>query len=124
MTDTRVAYVDQVLGFMFDDSSFAARFAELGEPRGDLVIWYRNAQVYAAVTHARKPREAERVRLATMIEAIRLEAMSFYPPLPGEVLKFDLSCYEFSEDILSYKQNVTNIVLRQEHESPSPEIIP
>jgi len=124
MTDSRVAYVDRVLGFMFENTTFAVRFAELGEARGDLVVWYRNAEVYDAVTRGRKPREAERIRLATMIESIRLDAMAFYPPLPGETIEFDLSCYEFSEDVLSYKEEVVSMVLRQERESPSPEIAP
>ena len=119
----RVAYVDEVLGFMFEGSTFSARFEELGRPEPYLEIWYRNAMVYAAVTRARQPREAERIRLATMIESIRLETMFLYPPLPGEEMEFDLTCYEFSEDVLSFKGAVVEMIIRQERASPSPDFI-
>jgi hypothetical protein len=119
----RVSYVDDVLGFSFEKGTFRERFEELGCPEPDLEIWYRNALVYSTITQNRRPREAERIRLLTMIEAVRLQAMSFYPPLPGEEMEFDLTSYEFSEDVLLFKQEVVDMILGQERRSPSPDII-
>ena len=67
----RVSYVDDVLGFSFEKGTFRERFEELGCPEPDLEIWYRNALVYSTITQNRRPREAERIRLLTMIEAVR-----------------------------------------------------
>lgn len=114
--DEKTSYVEHVLGFMFKDG-FARRFEELGSPLGDLDIWYKNAQVYVAVTAHRTPQDSERIRLATLIEAIRLEAM--VPPIFGEQYEFDVAPYEFSEDVLAYKMGVIEAVLRQEASSPS-----
>lgn len=114
--EERIAYVDRVLGFRFKHS-FARRFAEVGSPLGDLDVWHKNAQVYQSVTDARPPREADRNALLTLIEAVRFEAMC--PPPPGGTIEFDVSAYQFSEDILSYKAEVVGVVLRQEAASPS-----
>jgi hypothetical protein len=114
--DERIVYVERVLGFLYQQG-FASKFEEIGSPSDDLEVWYKNAQVYQSVTQARLPRDSERVRLVTLIEAIRFEAMC--PPVPGEPREFDVSAYEFSEDILAYKADVVEAVLRQEASCPS-----
>jgi hypothetical protein len=112
----KVQYVERVLGFVYEQG-FARKFEEVGSPDDDLDVWYRNAQVYEKVTCERPLQGESRHRLVTLIESIRLEAMS--PPLLGEPHEFDLSAYEFSEDVLSYKEAVVHEVLRQEAERPS-----
>jgi hypothetical protein len=109
--DPRVRYVDETLGFRFEQG-FAQKYKEVGSPVEDLEIWYRNALVYSKVTQGRPPPDSQRVRLVVLIEAIRFEAK--YPPLPGEPYEFDVSSYEFSEDVLSYKSAIIDEVLRQE----------
>ena len=112
----KVAYVDRVLGFLYEQG-FARKFEDLGSPAQDLELWYRNAQVYEEVTKARKPRMEDRVRLTTLIEAVRFESLC--PPFPGDPQEFDVSAYEFSEDVLAYKSAVIEAVLRQEAKAPS-----
>lgn len=112
----KVEYVERVLGFRFEQG-FAHRFEELGSPQGDLDVWYKNAQVFEAVGALLAPKEQERISLTVLIEAIRFEAM--HPPVPGDDYDFDLSSYEFSEDVLAYKADVIEAVLRQEASSPS-----
>ncbi|WP_058086127.1 hypothetical protein [Aquabacterium parvum] len=114
--DKRITYVDEVLGFMFPET-FATKFAQLGSPQGDLEFWYRNALVYTSLVNSRPVAEEQRQRLLTMIEAIRFDAMC--GAFPGEDLEFDLSAYEFSEDILSYKASAIEQVLAQESVSAS-----
>ncbi len=112
----KVQYVERVLGFRFKDG-FALHFEEVGSPLGDLDIWYKNAQVYETITHLRVPQGQERISLTVLIEALRFEAM--HPPVPGDDYNFDLSAYSFSEDILAYKNDAIEMVLRQEASSPS-----
>ena len=112
----KVQYVERVLGFRFKNG-FARHFEEVGSPQGDLDVWCKNAQAYEAVTGSRTPRGQERISLTVLIEAIRFEAM--HPPVPGDDYDFDLSAYAFSEDILAYKADAIEIVLRQEASSPS-----
>lgn len=114
--DPRIPYVDEILGFMFQEG-FARQFEQLGSPQGDLEVWFRNAKVYEAVTGDRPIPAAQRVRLVTLVEAIRFEAMC--GALPGESMAFDVSVYEFSEDILAYKQQIIDEVVQQEQASPS-----
>lgn len=112
----KISYVERVLGFRFKEG-FAHRFEEVGSSPDDLDVWYKNAQVYESVARSRAPQAPERIGLSVLIEAIRFEAM--FPPLPGEQHNFDLSSYEFSEDILLYKADVIDVVLRQESASSS-----
>ena len=114
--DKRISYVDEVLGFMFEHG-FARQFEEVGSPSNDLEAWYRNAIVYRKVSSERPIPMPQRARLVTLIEAVRFDAMC--PPLFGEPIEFDLSAYEFSEDLLAYKDRVVEEVLRQESESLS-----
>lgn len=114
--EEKIRYVERVLGFLYAQG-FARKFEEVGAPPEDLEVWYRNAQVYEEVTRIRRPRSEERVRLVTLIESVRIEAM--VPPLPGESHDFDVSVYEFSEDVLVYKQDVVDEILRQEARNPS-----
>jgi hypothetical protein len=114
--DSRIRFVEETLGFMFEEG-FARKFEQLGSPQGDLEFWYRNAKVYRTLVAERPIPNEQRVRLVTLIEAIRFEAMC--GALPGEPIDFDVSAYEFSEDILTYKQQIIEAVLRQEEESPS-----
>jgi len=112
----KIEYVERVLGFRFEQG-FARRFEEVGSPQGDLDVWYKNAQVFEAVAGRRTLQERERISLTVLIEAIRFEAM--HPPLPGDEYDFDLSSYDFSEDVLAYRSDVIEAVLRQEASSPS-----
>ena len=114
--DAKVQYVERILGFVYEQG-FAQKFEELGSPPEDLVVWYRNAQVFEKVTRSRSLGNEARHRLVTLIESIRLEAM--VAPLPGEKYEFDVSAYEFSEDVLSYKEAVINEVLHQEAQGVS-----
>jgi hypothetical protein len=118
--DPRVRFVDEILGFIFDHG-FARKFEEVGSPANDLEFWYRNAMVFKTVTDERPIPDQQRTRLVTLIEAVRLDAMS--GPIsagePMDAADFDLSAYEFSEDLLLYKQRVVDEVLRQEALSPS-----
>jgi hypothetical protein len=114
--DKRITYIDEVLGFMFPET-FATKFAQLGSPSGDLEFWYRNALVYSSLVSSRPIAGAQRQRLLTMIEAIRLDSMC--GALPGEEIEFDLSAYEFSEDILEYKASAIEQVQAQESVSAS-----
>jgi hypothetical protein len=109
--DSRILYVEETIAFRFEHG-FARKFQEVGSPIDDLVIWYRNALVYSKVTRDRPPEDSQRFRLVVLIEAIRFEAI--HPPLPDEPREFDVSSYEFSEDVLSYKSAVIEEVLRQE----------
>ncbi len=116
MDDPRISYVEETLGFMFEHG-FARKFEELGSPINDLEFWYRNATVYRKVTSERPILEHQRARLVTLIEAVRFDAMC--PPPFGEPIEFDLSAYEFSEDLLAYKDRVVAEVLLQESECRS-----
>ncbi|MDH0865088.1 hypothetical protein [Mitsuaria sp. GD03876] len=107
----RINFVDEILGFMFEQG-FARKFEEVGSPPNDLDVWFRNAQVFRTVTTERMISNEQRIRLLVLIEAIRLDAM--YGALPGEPQEFDLTAYEFSEDLLLYKERVIEEVLRQE----------
>lgn len=105
----RINFVDEILGFMFEQG-FARKFEEVGSPPNDLEVWFRNAQVFRIVTTERAISDEQRIRLLTLIEAIRLDAMC--GALPGEPLEFNLTAYEFSEDLLLYKERVIEEVLR------------
>jgi hypothetical protein len=109
--DSRILYAEETIGFRFEHG-FEQKFQEVCSPLDDLVIWYRNALVSSEVTRDRPPEDSQRFRLVVLIEAIRFEAM--HPPLPDEPREFDVSSYEFSEDVLSYKSAVIEEVLRQE----------
>jgi len=112
----KIQYVERVLGFRFSDG-FARHFEEVGSPQGDLDVWYKNAQVYEAVTGSRTLQAQDRISLTVLIEAIRFDAA--HPPVPGDDYDFDLSAYEFSEDVLAFKADAIEVVLRQEASSPS-----
>jgi len=114
--DPRISYVENVLGFMFEHG-LAPQFEVNGSPMGDLEVWHRNAVVYQQVTRERPVAESQRVRLVTLIEAVRFEAM--WPPPFDEPAEFDVSVYEFSEDVLAYKLRIIEEVLLQEAESAS-----
>ena len=114
--DHRIGFVEEVLGFMFEEG-FARKFEQLGSPPNDLEFWYRNAKVFQTITAENSISIEQRVRLVTLIEAIRFDAMC--GALPGEPIEFDLSAYEFSEDLLVHKQKIIEVVLGQEEESPS-----
>jgi hypothetical protein len=114
--DHRISFVEEVLGFMFEEG-FARKFEQLGSPQNDLEFWYRNAKVFKGVTAEVSVSAEQHVRLVTLIEAIRFEAMC--GALPGDPIEFDVSAYEFSEDLLVHKQQIIEEVLRQEEESPS-----
>jgi hypothetical protein len=114
--DDRIRFVDDVLGFMFEQG-FTRKFEEVGSPPNDLEMWFRNAQVFKMVTTERPIPDEQRVRLVTLIEAIRFDCMC--GALPDEPLEFDLSAYEFSEDVLLYKHRVVEEVQRQESDSQS-----
>jgi hypothetical protein len=112
--DSRVDFVDEVLGFRFEQG-FRAKYIELGEPIEDLEFWFRNAQVFLEV-HRVNPVGAEnRHNVLTLIESIRFEVQAGYPPPPGlEDIVFDVSAYEFPEAVLSCKAQVISLVLAQE----------
>jgi hypothetical protein len=95
--DHRIAFVEEVLGFMFEEG-FARKFEQLGSPSNDLEFWYRNAEVFQAITGENSVSHEQRMRLVTLIEAIRFNAMC--GALPGKPIEFDVSAYEFSEDVL------------------------
>jgi len=114
--DSRIHYVEETLGFMFEEG-FAKKFEQLGSPQGDLEFWYRNAKVYRTITAQRPVTAEQRRRLVTFIEAIRLDAMC--GALPDEEVEFDVSVYEFSEDLLIFKRQIIEEVLNQEKDSPS-----
>jgi hypothetical protein len=113
----RVRIVEAALGFIFE-GGFTKKFEELGSPEEDLELWYRNALVYLAVTEGRPLAESQRRHLVTLIESSRFDAM--FPPPFGEPVEFDLTGYDFSEDVLSYKEQVVAEVLKQEHKAPLP----
>lgn len=115
--DKRIKLVEEVFGYLYPEG-FEGKFAELGYPDADLEFWYRNTLVYLSVTRERPLDGEDRMRLLTMIESARMEAMC--PPPPGEKLEFDFSCYEFSEDIMLFKDAVVEEVLRQESKSLCP----
>jgi hypothetical protein len=112
----RIGFVEEVLGFLFEEG-FVRKFEQLGSPPNDLEFWYRNAKVFQAITCENSIADEQRVRLVTLIEAIRFDAMC--GALPGEPIEFDVSAYEFSEDLLAHKRKIIELVLRQEDESPS-----
>lgn len=112
----RIRYVEENLGFMFEEG-FAKKFEQLGSPQGDLEFWYRNAKVYSTITALRPIATEQRIRLVTFIEAIRFDAM--FGALPDEPIEFDVSVYEFSEDLLVFKQLIIDEVLNQEKDSRS-----
>ena len=117
----RISYVERILGFMFE-TSFTARLEELGFPEEDIEIWYRNAQLYSSITNQRSLQDDERVDLVTLIESARFHAMC--SPASGERCEFDVSAYNFSEEVLSYKDLILSEVLRQENEFASPPYLP
>ena len=106
-----IKFIDEILGFVFE-LGFARKFEEVGSPPNDLEMWFRNALVFKLVTTERPISDEQRIRLLTLIEAVRFDSMC--GALPGEPLEFDLSAYEFSEDVMLYKKRVIEEVLRQE----------
>ncbi len=112
----RIGFVEEVLGFLFEEG-FARKFEQLGSPPNDLEFWYRNAKVFQAITGESSIANDQRVRLVTLIEAIRFDATC--GALPGEPIEFDVSAYDLSADLLAHKQKIIDLVLRQEEESPS-----
>lgn len=114
--DHRISFVEETLGFMFEEG-FAQKFEQLGSPPNDLEFWYRNAKVFQNIMSKRPVATEQRVKLVTLIEAIRFDVMC--GALPGEPIEFDVAAYEFSEDILVHKQQIIEQVLRQEEGSPS-----
>ena len=82
--DPRVAFVENVLGFRFENG-FLAKYLELGEPVEDLEFWFRNAQVFRELLRSRSIPEPGHHDLLTLIESIRLDAQTLFPPLEGLV---------------------------------------
>lgn len=120
--DPRIDFVEDVLGFRFDNG-FRAKYVELGEPAEDLEFWFRNAQVFLELIRVRPIPEPKRHDLLTLIESIRLDAQTLYPPLEGlEDLVFDTSSYQFSEEVESCKAQVISLVLAQEGANNSGEV--
>lgn len=119
--DPRVAFVEDVLGFRFENG-FLAKYLELGEPVEDLEFWFRNAQVFRELLRSRSIPESKHHDLLTLIESIRFDAQTLFPPLEGlEDLVFNTSSYEFSEEVESCKAQVISLVLAQERTSYSSE---
>ncbi|CAN7505515.1 hypothetical protein [Polaromonas sp. LjRoot131] len=120
--DPRIDFVEDVLGFRFENG-FRAKYVELGEPIEDLEFWFRNAQVFLEVLRVSSIPEPKRHDLLTLIETIRLDAQTLYPPLEGlEDLVFDTSAYRFSADVESCKAQVISLVLAQEGVNNSSEM--
>jgi hypothetical protein len=112
--DPRVDFVEQTLGFRFENG-FRAKYLELGEPLEDLEFWFRNAQVFRELHRTQSIPTSQQHDLLTLIESIRLDAQTLYPPVEGlEDLVFNVSSYEFSEEVLSRKAQVISLVLSQE----------
>ncbi|MEO7494072.1 MAG: hypothetical protein ABIT83_21465 [Massilia sp.] len=114
--DPRIIHIEKVLGFMFEHGC-ARKFEELGSPDAAIKFWHRNAIVYEKVTAMRPIADSQRIRLVTLIEAIRFEAM--HPRPFGEPAEFNPDPYEFSEDLLQYKVHVISMVVDQESVSYS-----
>ena len=120
--DPRIDFVEDVLGFRFENG-FRAKYVELGEPVEDLEFCFRNAQVFLELLRVRSIPEPKRHDLLTLIESIRLDAQTLYPPLEGlEDLVFDTSSYQFSEQVESCKAQVISLVLAQEGVNNSGEV--
>lgn len=120
--DPRVEFVDAVLGFRFENG-FRAKYVELGDPIEDLEFWFRNAQVFLELVRVKVIPESKRHDVLTLIESIRLDAQTLYPPPEGLAdLVFNTSSYEFSEEVESYKAQVITLVLAQESASNSGEV--
>ncbi|MDQ1833307.1 hypothetical protein [Massilia scottii] len=109
---TKIQCVDDVLGFMFE-KGFARKFDELGSPPADLEFWYINALVYATVAATRPPLETRRIALLSLIEAIHFQAKAWIPIYGDAPCEFDVSGYQFPEDILVYESAVIDGVVRQ-----------
>ncbi len=119
--DPRVAFVEDVLGFRFENG-FLAKYSELGEPVEDLEFWFRNAQMFRELLRSRSIPESKHHDLLTLIESIRIDTQTLFPPLEGlEDLVFNTSSYEFSEEVESCKAQVISLVLAQECPSYSRE---
>ena len=112
--DPRVDFIDEVLGFRFENG-FRAKYIELGEPIENLEFWFRNAQVFLEVRRVNLVLAEHRDNVLTLIESIRFNVQAGYPPPPGlEDMVFDVSAYQFPEVVLSYKAQVISLVLAQE----------
>src|SRR5438045_2249194 len=91
LMDSRVDFIDEVLGFLFEQG-FRAKYIELGEPIEDLEFWFRNAQVFLEVQRLNAVGPENRDNVLTLIESIRFEVQAGYPPPPGlEDAAFDVS---------------------------------
>lgn len=120
--DPRVDFVEEVLGFRFENG-FRAKYLELGEPVEDLEFWFRNAQVFLELCRVRTIAEAMRHDLLTLIESIRLDAQTLYPPSEGLAdMVFNTSAYQFPKEIESCKAQVISLVLAQEGANNSGEV--
>jgi hypothetical protein len=112
--DPRIDFVESVLGFRFENG-FRAKYLELGEPIEDLEFWFRNAQVFLELDRVQSIPESMRHDMLTLIESIRFDAQSLYPPPAGiDDLAFDTSAYQFSAEVESHKAQVISLVLAQE----------
>jgi len=117
--DPRVDFVESVLGFRFENG-FRSRYLALGEPIDDLELWFRNAQVFLALGRTQPISESSRHDLLTMIECIRLDAQTLYPPVEGlEDLVFNTSSYSFPKEVEACKLRAIALVLAQEDASSS-----
>ena len=120
--DPRVEFVDSVLGFRFENG-FRAKYVELGEPIEDLEFWFRNAQVFLELVRIRPIPEQDMQDVLTLIESIRFDAQTLYPPMEGlEDLMFNTSSYEFSDEVESCKAQVISLILAQESAGDSGEV--
>ncbi len=112
--DPRVDFVDDVLGWRFVDG-FRAKYMELGEPIEDLEFWFRKAQVFLELGRGKPIPEVKKHDVLTLIESIRLDAQTLYPPMEGfEDLVFNTAPYQFSDEVEAYKAQVISLVLAQE----------
>lgn len=111
----KLEYVDKVFAFLFN-GSFAVKFNEVdasGEtsPLFDPQFWYVNARVFAALAAARPPSEAQRMPLFTLIETLHFHATT--PFHEGGEPDFDVSHHDYPDDILSYRQDAIDCLMRE-----------
>ena len=108
----KIQYVDNVLGFMFDNG-FARTLDEVGSPSDDLEFWHINALVHATLAATRPPLETQRIALLPLIESIHFQAKAWMSIHNGTPCGFDVSGYQFPDDILVYETAAIDGILRE-----------